>query len=480
MNGDRVPLQEADWDVDQGTQEMPDNMDLASCWRVIARQTALIERQQASLSAVTNQLNQVQQQLTAVLDQQRDHNGRNDGIPNGGATITLAQLSQVLDKKGAPPPETFTLWSGRSFDRFLEQFEKYCQGKFSVSSYERWTSELGSYLKGEILNMYNQYGGSDQDMTVMKRKLKQFCQGEEEKSLGRKLEKFANARPGPDESCFMYAARLERLFMAAHPTADIENSIDLKIKFLASISRSDRNEVQRDLDAVTANSANERETNSWKKLMGIIKRQDERNHLMNPAPIKTEPTEPLNTIWFTSTNVKDANDYEDYPEYRRSRPRYRTHGGSRPRSYSRDGYGTQQPVYNTHPNRARSLSQRGVGVYGNANSSYPRQIIYCDWCGNPGHIQRNCWRKLGYCLRCGSAEHIVRNCPRPSRLNPGSNLPRHGTGSSGGAVHRNRNRNHQQQQPQQPSNAFAGSNPNPGPGPANQPPSVDLNGQASA
>ena len=118
MNGDRVPLQEADWDVDQGDQEMPDNMDLASCWRVIARQTALIERQQASLSAVTNQLNQVQQQLTAVLDQQRDHNGRNDGIPNGGATITLAQLSQVLDKKGAPPPEPFTLLSGRSREIF--------------------------------------------------------------------------------------------------------------------------------------------------------------------------------------------------------------------------------------------------------------------------------------------------------------------------------------------------------------------------
>ena len=484
MNGDSEPLQEADRDAEQGTQEMPDTMDLASCWRVIARQTALIERQQASLSAVTNQLNLVQQQLTAVLDQQRDRNGGNDNNANGGATISLNQLSQVLDNKGSPPPEPFNLLSGRSFDRFLEQFEIYCRGKFSANSYERWTSELGLYLKGEIWNMYNQYGGSDQDMTVMKQKLKQFCRGEEEKSLGRKLEKFANARPGQDESCVMYAARLERLFIAAHPGADVENSIELKVKFLASISRADRNEIQRDLDTVTAVSANEQETNSWKKLMGIIKRHDERNFIMNPSTIKTETTEPLNTIWFTSTNVQDSNSYDDYPDYRRSRSRYRTNGGTQPRSYSRGHYESQHPVYNAHPNRARSLSQRGARMYGNSNPTTTRQMIYCDWCGNPGHIQRNCWRKLGYCLRCGSADHIVRNCPKPSRLAQSSNLSRQRSGSSSGALQRNRHQHQphqpQQQQQQQPSSALAANNQNLGTGQANQHAAVDLNGQASA
>ena len=403
-------------DGDRDNQELEEHMDLASCWRVIARQSSALERQQATLTAVTNQLTNVQLQLSRLMNQPQipdGAGGNGPGGPAGNSQITIDQLSQALANKGAPPPEPYVLASGRSFDRFVAQFETYCQGKYSTTSYERWTSELGKYLKDEMYTMYQQYGGGEENLTTMKEKLRRFCQGEEERSLARNLEKFTAARPGPDESSYMYAARLERLFTSSHPGVNPETNVDLKVKFLTSIHATDRSDIQRDLDNITAVSTNEQETNSWKKLMGVVKRRHDRN-LYSSATIKNEPAESTNPIWYTSTSFQDARLCEDYPDFRRSRSSYRPTGSFYPRSYSREPR-RNPPIYNAQ-SRSRSMSRDRNRRYSeNENQTPNRPLVICDWCGNPGHIQRNCWRKLGCCLRCGSDQHIVRQCPKPPR-----------------------------------------------------------------
>ena len=61
--------------------------------------------------------------------------------------------------------------------------------------------------------------------------------------------------------------------------------------------------------------------------------------------------------------------------------------------------------------RPRSLSRN--------NSSRPssgsagNNSVRCHWCGIPGHVQSNCWRRLRLCFRCGSPDHRLRFCPHP-------------------------------------------------------------------
>jgi len=43
----------------------------------------------------------------------------------------------------------------------------------------------------------------------------------------------------------------------------------------------------------------------------------------------------------------------------------------------------------------------------------------CHFCGQFGHIQKDCYRKLGLCLHCGKSGHIGKNCPK-------GNTPRDG------------------------------------------------------
>ena len=430
----KVPAQETDWDQDPGTQELSGPQDLNSCWQVIGRQSNLIEQQKQMLEQMSFQMATMQLQLNKLVDQQ------NKGeTPSGNTPITVSQLSNVLDKKGSPPPEPFSVASGRSFDRFIQQFESYCDGRYSRNSYEEWTSELGPYLKDDILTMFTQYGGAGSKFSVMKDKLKQYCKGEESRSLTKNLEKFTAAHHGLNESAYLYAVRLEQLYIASHPGVAPDDSVELRVKFITSVNPTDRSEIQRELDTIKVLSGNGDDV-PWEKILEIVKLRDDRKVKLNNPIGSHDSPEPFNTIWYTSTNVKDPRNYEDQyadhytnrqnPRYRedhyedrRSRPQWRNNRGYGPRSYSRD-YNQGPWVNNVVPGRTRSLSQnRNRRHSGNQNNVPNRQGVYCDWCGNPGHIQRNCRRKLGLCLRCGSDRHLVRDCPKPSKFAPGNANP---------------------------------------------------------
>ena len=471
------------WEEEDGSQEMEKPQDLASCWGVISRQSAQIESQQATLARMSTQMASIQLQLTRLLEQQPT--GPSD--PPGSAPVTVEQMAQMWNQKGAPPPEPFSLMSGRSFEKFIKQFEAHCKGKYSMESYEEWTADLGPYLKDEVHDMYIQCGGGEVNMTDMKTKLSQYCKGEESKRVARNLERFTAAQPGPDESIYMYATRLERLYLASHPGVDPEDNLDLSVKYMASINITDHNEIQRELDTIATVTQTEDGYRSWKVILDIVKRINNRINKRS-YPVKREPMEPQNAIWYTSTNVLDQNLDMDYQDERRSRSQYRSYRGYGPRSYSRDYWRTPR-INNISQHRSRSLSQRRNSTqnrqnnYNNNNGNYnphyggnpnnynndDNSVIYCDWCGNPGHIQRNCWRKLGYCLRCGSNQHMLRDCPKPPRNQRTPRQPRqpgYPPASASGANYSQRQPQQQQspplQQPQRPNdrrNAAEGTDP---------------------
>ena len=43
----------------------------------------------------------------------------------------LRSVVQMLGRHSCPKPEVYSLESGRSFSRFLQSFEAYCEGKYS-------------------------------------------------------------------------------------------------------------------------------------------------------------------------------------------------------------------------------------------------------------------------------------------------------------------------------------------------------------
>ena len=441
-------------------QEVPPKVDIASCWKIISVQEERLKKQESFMNQMATQMVQLQQQLATLISSPPTGPPTNppqdpNKDPPVDTKLSVTDLLKVLNKKGTPAPEPFSLSSGRNFDNFLYQFENHCKGKYDSDSYDRWTPDLGFFLRDEILKMYHVYGGGDIKFDEMKLKLRSFCVAEETRSKTKRVEKFVSARPGPDETLSIYALRLERLYISAHPGRTVEDSIELQTKFLSSLPQNDQLELNRELD--TMKNAQEKEMIPWSKLLLVVKRRSDREQSIKSI-VKTEDPS-SNPIWFTSTNVPQFNDvgmvtypgpsnewfpvtgYNNYgyknPHFQNQQQKFR---------YSNPAFnGNHNPYGNTNKPRGRSISRDarrngGAGDFYQGrsrslsqnrcqnqkppvnpknsqswNNKHNFQEIICNWCGIPGHEEKVCWRKQGACYRCGSFEHLIRDCPKPPR-----------------------------------------------------------------
>ena len=308
-------------------------------------------------------------------------------------------LIDAVRRREAPPPEVFSLESGRSFDRFLVQFERYCQSKFSEDSREGWTGELGRYLQGELLSVFKVFGGGDVDLSVMIQRLKDHYGLEKRKAQSDRLRQFLTASPKADEPTYLYAYRLERLYQKAHPGSSSDD-LSLQARLLGSIPPTEAVTIQQELDILKCVTGSD--TVAWDSIVSVLRRKHDRQRLTvdsNTSSKKvSEPVSSETKIWFTSDSVAHS-----------SLPMTQD---VRARSSSVDRVRSFVPRGQTPSNRGRGTSA--------ANRNSRQDSRACDWCGISGHLYKDCWRRLGLCLRCGSEQHLIRNCP--VRRNPSSSL----------------------------------------------------------
>lgn len=289
------------------------------------------------------------------------------GLPNQNQG--LSSMVQMLGRHSCPKPEVYSLESGRSFSRFLQSFEAYCEGKYSSAHKDLWTSELGRFLDGEIKQVYDACGGPEKKYRKMKNHLESWHSGAKERITSSRRSQYRSAKILPNEKLLIFATRLENLYKMAYPNRALDGK-DLKRQLVSAIPVSAAETLERDLALVRATTGRQ---NTWGDVLRLLEIQDESSRRGSATPQFTVPS-PSQT-WAGAVHKNLA---------------MRVETGTKPKQ-------KYQPPREKSKSPQRYFSSPGR-----------RQ---CNWCKRLGHEYKNCRRRLNQCLRCGSDEHRISDCP---------------------------------------------------------------------
>ena len=296
-------------------------------------------------------------------------------------------MVKSLNRKSCPKPEIYSLESGKSFSRFLKSFEAYCESRFSSAHRHLWTTELGRYLEGEILQVFTAHGGSEQKYKKMKTYLETWLAGAKDRmSQGRKSQ-YRSAVRQSNEGLKIFAKRLEHLYRKAYPHQNIDGG-DLKRRLTGALPSATVEVMERDLALIRATS-NRR--NTWADVLTVLEIQDDasrrgtKSHTRQLSETQTtwagvvgkgHLAMPVQSATFTRRNYvppgKTPSNKPGYP--RRS------------------------------PSGDRKMSPR--------NRTTSPVNSFCSYCERGGHQWNTCWRRLGRCLKCGSDKHRIADCQK--------------------------------------------------------------------
>ena len=379
----------------------------------------------------------------SISSPDRTDNKKHNSIVNSDRQDDSANVNGVFDirskhlYKESPKPEPFSISSGRSFNRFLQRFESYCSGKFAPETFEQWTGELGVFLKGDILEVFRAYGGSDNDYSLMKYKLLQYCNEADDEITSNKHNKFLYAKRQDDEKLYHYALRLEQLFLAAHPGKSTDNSHELMAHFLKTIPTCESQELEKDLALMKAISGDN--VSSWNKLMKLLRNKNSESSSSNMGNVGSSTSRsPVGSgtpsIWYNSNAVIPTpnNNYSysapyyssasgavgGFPSYKPPpfyQPPISVMAGHTNNLSTFPSFGRGQPRVKQGVGYSNNFS--GTRIFQSSTQNSNRSSTACTFCNGENHTEARCRRKLGLCLRCGSSEHFYRFCDRPFRYN---------------------------------------------------------------
>ena len=172
-----------------------------------------------------------------------------------------------------------------------------------------------------------------------------------------------------NESLYLFATRLEKLFSVAFPKKDIQTSKTLREKFMSLLPGDNRRIVRNQV----MNRKMENRKMKWDDMKKIASLCDvERNGVA-----KTSDTDDI------IINVGLS-----------SKPRYSS-------KWKPDRYDNQT--------RDRHIFTRPPSSY------LMDKSVTCTYCDRIGHVEAKCRAKLGLCFCCGSSDHFSYNCPRNVR-----------------------------------------------------------------
>ena len=282
----------------------------------------------------------------------------------------LAAVISQYDRREAPKPEPFLLSSGSSFSKFISRFETFCSSKYAPGTEEHWTGELGSYLRGDLLKMYKTYGGGEVDYSIMKAKLKDYCTESEDLVSATKQDKFLYATILPEEKLYMYALRLEQLFIQAYPGKNPADSHELRARFMHSIPETDVHELEKEFYLMKAIAGTP--SMAWSSLVTLLRHRHEYENKSKSMQKNSESNpKPKSAVWYSSNDLS-VKSGKSNPFLGQTGPRRFFDKSKNP---ERGNFSNLQLPSVTGYQRSRSNS---LGV--------------CYWCSKPGHQYRECRR----------------------------------------------------------------------------------------
>lgn len=299
---------------------------------------------------------------------------RRKPVADTAAPVSLEQLAGILsrfDNRTMIKPEKYEMSSGQPLKDFLRVFERYCTNAFKESS-DMWPTELGRFLSGPIHDAYKVLKIPGESYESLKKKLIKWCNDSRYVLKEDTLKQFERAKCGSGEPIRIYAARLERAFMMAHPNKSIDTNQTLMRKFMESIPKAFKDR----LSAASSVLVMENRDVTWDGILSLASRYDaERDR--TDAVINDEDA----TVWVSTTPNRSF---------------------STPRVF--------EPT-DKQPSVERVYRQQSISPNSTARRSSTFESRKCFHCHRQGHVRSKCRRLHGLCLVCGSADHRISGCP---------------------------------------------------------------------
>jgi len=182
------------------------------------------------------------------------------------AMTKLIELMTVNKRPKPLPLGKFRNDSGETLVQFLDRYERYCQDMYPEST-EGLLPLLGTYLEGETLGVYQTIVKNTYDYEEAKMQLLTWFREEKAKEHKNETKNFTEAQIQPNEPITVYALRLEGLARRAFPGCDILEMPILRQKFLSSIPKHIRTQVEFTLSTVETTMGMKV---PWDRLVAIV------------------------------------------------------------------------------------------------------------------------------------------------------------------------------------------------------------------
>lgn len=268
--------------------------------------------------------------------------------------------------------------SGKDLRKYLKSFEKYCQENVRGSR-QSWIDELETRLSGDTLFAFQAVQVLADTYSEARKQLLEWYDDQKvyRKKMNRK--NFENAKHTKNESMFLLATRLEKLFRVAFPHKCVDRSSTLQEKFLSIIPHQCGEMMEGKLVSHEMRGTRM----SWRNFKKLASCCD--NKIRSRK--KTEVEEVIINVGMQQQPPLQ-HDSQQEPMRRQQQKNF---GGR-----------------SAHEND--KAPQRASSALSATPAELSRRNVQCFHCRRFGHVVAQCRSKHRTCFQCGQQGHFVRDC----------------------------------------------------------------------
>ena len=302
-------------------------------------------------------------------------------------TLMLEAMSK-LDMRQIPKFEAFDEESGVNLKYYLDSFEVYCKQNFKGAN-RFWIGELEALLSGSTLRAFRSVRSVDDSWASLKKKLIKWYNYEKESRQNKHRIKFQSVQYESDESIFLFATKLERMFRVAFPKKMVSYSKTLREKFISVLPVQYASMINNQL--IGKKMAGKRVKWEDVKKLASMCDSEKGSHqakceeiLINVGTQRVGMSEVGNSYCDGKNEAVD-NGVKIVPQ------------------------GLQEGGVPCTFMAARDENARMGGI-GRLQQRFVKPNMVCHFCGRVGHAQAECRVKSGACFGCGAFDHFAREC----------------------------------------------------------------------